>query len=238
MPLDVEPFCLIVPFGFVMIAMFLYALVRGQQRQKELRQLAKRWHLQFFPQHVAGEQRGFLANLFGGRTPAGPYGHIDDFRVGSSRKASNTLRGTVAGRDLWAGDWKYETGSGKSRRTHRFSYVLLSLPMPSPEVRVRTENFFDTISQSIGFNDLDFESVAFSDAYHVSAEDDRFAYALFHPPMIELFLRRRPDTARFGDGYLLLRGTGWSAGDLDHHMRLAGDILDTWPRHLLAGGRA
>ena len=110
--------------------------------------------------------------------------------------------------------------------------------MDAPLIEVRPEHVLDRLAATIGFNDLDFESVEFSDAFHVKAEDERFAYALFDPNMIELMLRRRPPEMHIGRGWLAIRGRVWSAGEFEQHLDTARFILEAWPRHLLAEANA
>lgn len=220
----------------------IYAVWAADRRQAEMKRLAKKVGTEFHPNHVrpSGDEPSFLESLFSDAGDVRPFNAIEAFNGGRDREPTNTLHGQVdvngQPRELWAGDWKYETGSGKNRKTHRYSYVLLALPAPAPQICLREEGLLDSIASAIGFNDLDFEHVGFSDAYHVRAEDDRFAYDLLHPRMIELFMARRPRRVQFGDGYLLLRSELglWDPSVFRQQIAFAREVLSHWPRHLLA----
>lgn len=170
------------------------------------------------------------------------------FRRGSDRYAHNRLLGPIRAFDTElsaeAGDYHYETssGSGKDRRTqtHRFSYLLVTLPFGwhLPSLRVRPENLFDKLAGAVGFEDIDFESAEFSRRHHVSSSDRRFAYALIDPRMIEFLLGTHPPTFELGRGVLLVvakNGNGrWEAAEFAGAIRWAGDFLARWPAHLVS----
>jgi hypothetical protein len=55
------------------------------------------------------------------------------FRVGSSRRASDLVRG-VQPRFVEFANYRYTTGSGKNRTTHRWGYVAVRLDAPLPHI--------------------------------------------------------------------------------------------------------
>ena len=225
-------FCTCFPVVFCVglaSAFLVIAYQRRERRRRALARVASRLNVSFFPDHVGG-RRG----LFSTDADGGPYRHIEPFQRGHGERASNTLRGTLfingGHRDFWAGDWQYTLGSGDDRSVHHFSYLLIGLPGPAPRVWLREEGFLDSLAATIGFNDLDF-----SDRYHVSSDDPRFAYDLFHPRMIEMVLRLRPRSLRIGDGYLLLQGDDlWEPDLFESKVIAANRFLACWPRHLAA----
>ena len=235
-------FLLVPLFLALAIGGAIYGWVRHRERADAMEKLADRLGVEYHPNGVGGVSRhaSFLERLFSSAGAGTPIPDADPFDQGDDRRPYHTLRGAIdvagTGRDLWAGDWKYETGSGKNRSTHRFSYVALAAPEHGPRVRVRPESVLDTAAATLGFNDLDFESLEFSDAYHVTADDERYAYALFHPAMIEFFLENRPPRVRVGDGWVVVYGEQrWPPGDFERHVAIAARIVALWPRHLLAG---
>ena len=216
-------------FVVAIIVIAVYAAKAAKQRREALKALAAEMGLRFDPN----------------KKPASPreYGMFELFDRGSSRRRYNTLEGdfTFAGHRLYArlGDYQYKTssGTGKNRRTHTHShsYLLIELPQETPEIQVRPENFLDRIAAAAGFNDLDFESVEFSDAFHVKSSDDRFAYALFHPRMMELLLRERPPCLQMTGGLLLISGGGtWKVEQFRPQIEFVRQFVEHWPRHLLA----
>ena len=213
--------------------------------------LARDFGLSFHPDHVPPEHapRSFLEQIFLSRETVGPYGRHEIFQRGKDRRPYNTLVGnlSVGGHEceVWAGDWKYETtsGSGKNRKTHthRFSYFMLALPYPSVKTTIRPEGFFDRIGEFVGIDDIDFESDAFSRAFHVTGDDKRFAYDLCHPRMIELLMAHRPPRFEVtgisagGRNWLLIGGSGtWSPDEFRRHFHFADLFIEQWPRHLVA----
>jgi hypothetical protein len=53
---------------------------------------------------------------------------------------------------------------------------------------LRPENLFDKVVSMAGFDDINFESEAFSRRYHVSGANRKFVYDLVHPQMMEYLL--------------------------------------------------
>ena len=172
------------------------------------------------------------------------------FQRGRSRKAWNTIRGSVTlGNhevELEMGDFRYtiETGSGKNRRseTRRFSYLVAHNPIGHcPEVIIRREGFFDRVKGVLGFDDIDFESDEFSRRFHVSSDDKRFAYDLVDPGMMEYLMKTSPPALELDGGLLCVSdGKGrWDPDEFQRMSELVGGLFDRWPRHLassMAGG--
>lgn len=225
-----SPLVILIPLfliGFLVLA--IYGIHRAAKRREAFMQLALEYRLEFDPHRVGPDHPG--------------YANFEIFHTGHSRSRYNTLDGQLEVGPQFlpirAGDYRYKTtsGSGKNRRTttHTFSYLLLRVPYRTADVRIRPEHIFDRFASAIGFNDLDFESVEFSDAFHVSAGDERFAYDLLHPPMLELLLRTRPPGVRLSRGWLLVSGGGtWGAEAFRRNIDFARQFIETWPRHLIA----
>ena len=85
------------------------------------------------------------------------------------RRSSNLLEGTRNGVRWAAFDYRYSTGSGKNRRTHHWGVVLARVELSFPRAIIRPEGFLDSIASLAGFDDINFESEAFSRHFHVSA---------------------------------------------------------------------
>ncbi|MEM0967693.1 MAG: hypothetical protein AAGJ81_16210 [Verrucomicrobiota bacterium] len=118
---------------------------------------------------------------------------IDPIRKGSNRFLLNRVNGTLDGHKVEAFDFHYETRStdSKGRRQTRHYYgtcFLLLLPGTFPELRIYREGFFQKIAQTLGFDDIDFESVEFSKRYAVKSRDKKFAYDFCNARMIDYLL--------------------------------------------------
>jgi hypothetical protein len=228
-------------FTIAVIAVGVAAAYGGRNREQAMQSLAAKLGVDFHPYGVGGPSvhATFFERLFA-RTGSGKPQPFDDvFDKGHSQRVFNVFHGNInvdgSPRELWAGDFRYKTGGGKNQSTHHFSYVILPTPEVGPRVWVRPENLLDAAAATLGFNDLDFESVAFSDAFHVKADDERYAYDLFAPPLIEFFLQHCPPHVRFGDGWLVLHdGNRWTPQQFEQYVAIAARISTLWPRHLLA----
>ncbi|MCA9241641.1 MAG: hypothetical protein KDA37_15630 [Planctomycetales bacterium] len=174
------------------------------------------------------------------------YRNLAVFQQGSGRYAHNRLLGALELLNqpcpLDMGDYHYETHSTDSKGNqqthhHRFSYLVVQSPLqPAPEVTIRPEGFFDSVSAFFGFDDIDFESKEFSDRFHVKCKDKRFAYDLMHPRMME-FLMHGPKSNIEIDGRSLCvtDGAVWKPEQFERYAEWARRFFELWPRHLMEG---
>ncbi len=145
---------------------------------------------------------------------------------GRNRCASNRCSGRIKAGTVVAFDWRYVTGSGKNRTTHRCSAVALLPGVVLGNLRIREEHFFDKLGEMLGWNDIDFESAEFSRTFHVSAEDRRWAYDVITPQAMELLLAApRFSIEMRGNGLLLWRNRRLEVADLSAALGLAEDLL-------------
>ncbi len=107
---------------------------------------------------------------------------------GHSRRCGCLVRGELDGQAVALFDYRYVTGHGKNRATHRYGVAVLDLPFPVRPLRVRPEHAFDKVGEFFGADDIDFESAEFSARFHVAAADRKWAYDVIHPRMMEFLL--------------------------------------------------
>ena len=225
----VLPFILI-PLVLVIAGIGMYAAWKAEQKRlAAFRELADELGLSFSEARDTGHDERFARFAL--------------FRRGRSRVAYNTLTGSVevGGHDLRVrmGDFQYKVdrGSGKNRRTEtvRLSYLIAWNPLGScPETIVRREGIMDRMAGLLGFDDIDFESIEFSKAFHVSSDDKRFAYDLIDPRMMEYLMASAPPAFEL-DGGLVCLSTGkgrWEVSEFRARLDWIGGFLDRWPRHL------
>lgn len=167
------------------------------------------------------------------------YAQFAIFRRGGSRRAKNTLRGTMDLFDrpcrMLCGDFRYTIQSGKHQTTHRFSYLIVHPPWATPSLLIRPEGLFDKLKGALGFEDIDFESEAFSSRYYVQSSDKRFAYDVLHPRMMELLLAKDPPMLDIEGGALCL-GDGnrrWEPTEFRRQIAFLREFCERWPRHLV-----
>lgn len=245
MPLD---YCMMfLLFGAVAAIVFGAAWHYQRARRDALERLAAELGWTFQPQGVPANTSGdFLSSLLGLLTSdTDPrYRPFGVFNQGRARRAYNTLAGSLMlpapggprPCPAIAGDFRYTTGSGKNQSTHHYSYLIVELPCgPVPETIIRPEGFFDQIAGFVGFDDIDFESAEFSDAFHVKGADKRFAYDLCDPRMMQFLLATRPQTLEVDRFHLCLAaGRGkWPVEAFRRNMQWVAHFLDHWPRHLV-----
>ena len=154
----------------------VYSLVAKIRRRNAFQALAGQLHLRYCAEDSGIPDR---------------YSFLDTLSRGHSRYAANVLTGEYRGYDVLAFDFHYTTGSGKSQQHHRLGFFMLHLPRSFQELKIYPENFLAKIGQTLGFEDVDFESAAFSDAFTVRAADKKFAYDFCHARMMEYLLQHR-----------------------------------------------
>jgi hypothetical protein len=154
-------------------------------------------------------------------------------RRGRRRFAYNRVSGERAGLSMTAFDYHYETGSGKNRRTHNFSAVIVESPVPLKPLHVRPENFLDRITEFVGFDDIDFESAEFSRKFYVKSPDKRWAYDVIHPRMMEFLLAAPRRSFQFDNGSVIAWGsTRFKPEQFDGAFGLIRGILERLPKYL------
>lgn len=171
------------------------------------------------------------------------YAQFAVFRRGHSRRAFNTMRGsvTIDGRacPVVAGDFLYKitrsNGKSTSTTTYRFSYVIMHLPFPSvPSLLIRPEGIMDKLAGAIGFDDIDFESEEFSRKFHVASSDKRFAYDVITPAMMEFLLATRGPTLDIEHGCFCLTDglRRWEPAQFEGWLNWGSRFIDLWPDHV------
>src|SRR5688572_8857625 len=237
-----------VAIGAVAVIAMLAAWHHQNARREALAALAMELGWMFDHDPVSRGSENLLSTLLGQLAAGMSDGHYRSFEMfqrGRDRRAYNTMQGTLllpaSGESrrqcsAVAGDYRYTTGSGKNKRRVEFSYLLLELPAgPVPETIIRPEGVFDQLAGFVGFDDIDFESAEFSDAFHVKGTDKRFAYDLCDARMMEFLLATRPIMFEIDRFHLCMsNGRGrWSPEEFKARIVWVGAFLDRWPRHLV-----
>jgi len=163
------------------------------------------------------------------------------FRRGSNRYAQKFLTGRWQEHDLTLCDYHYQvtSGSGKSRRTTHYHYpvILLRPDFPLRPLQIRPEGLWDRLTSMFGWDDIDFESAEFSQRFHLSAPDRRWAYDVVTPRTME-FLMAEPEewTLTMGDAQLMVPLRGWCGSERILQGLAAGTgLLEKIPRFAREG---
>lgn len=154
---------------------------------------------------------------------------------GYDRHTALDLDGEVDGRRVRCLDYRFTTGSGRSRRTHRYGLVVLETGTPLIPLCIRREHVFDKIGEFFGHDDIDFESSEFSRLYHVSAADRRWAYDVIHGATMEFLLQTNCGTIEFGLGEIAVyRAGALQARHCQADLQAARKMLELVPPGVLA----
>jgi len=117
-----------------------------------------------------------------------PYGFLDRLQVGHSRSSSHHLEGKWGAFDATAFCFRYTTGSGKHQQQHSLGVVLIRVEEFFPELRIYPENMLARFGQFLGFEDIDLDSVEFSNAFTVRSSDKKLAYDFCNTDMMTYLL--------------------------------------------------
>jgi len=167
-------------FGiFVILA--IWSAVRksrmAQKRSKELWALSQQLGLAF----QQNRDEGFAVG----------WSFLTKVAQGTNRYAFNILRGNLAGNNVLVFDYHFQTGSGKSRKLHDCTFLMLIVQEAFPPVTIEPETFSSIVAEALGFGDIKFESAEFSRLYRVRSEDKKFAYDVCNPQMIDYLLENK-----------------------------------------------
>ena len=156
------------------------------------------------------------------------------FTRGHSRHTSLHLEGEVGGRRLRCLDYRYTTGSGKNRQTHRYGVILLDTDTPVIPLQIRREHVFDRVGEFFGHDDIDFESAEFSRRFHVSSADRKWAYDVIHPRTMDYLLETPSVTIEFGFAEIAVYRSGALTADrCQDALKVARTMLDLVPQDVL-----
>ena len=158
---------------------------------------------------------------------------LNRINQGYGRYAKNILDGVHRDRQVLIFDYHYNTGSGKNTQHHQFSFFLLRLERSFPEVTVRPEIFLERLGDMLGLGDIDFESIEFSNAFHVQSRDRRLAYDLCHPRMMEFLLKHRKIAFEIEHDWMAVAMEKClSPEEILVRINLPHEIRDLFPEHL------
>lgn len=182
---------------------------------------------------IWASQNGWSYSHQRDRTIRMRYGFLDRLQVGHSRMGYNLLKGEWRGFPAAAFTFRYKTGSGKNESTHHFSVALIHIEQPFEEVRIHPENVLSRFGQALGFQDIDFESVEFSNAFTVRSKDRKLAYDFCHTGMMEFLLQHRQTAIELeGDTLALFQTRQLSAAELEPMLNHLAGIRELMPEYL------
>jgi hypothetical protein len=213
-------------FGAVVVAGIVGSLIQMRVRRKrslDLRMLATRLGFEdFSPDRDEGFAMGwsFLSRL----------------AQGQERYAFNLLRGTYQEQRLFVFDYHYQTGSGKNRREHELTLLMLVCKEAFPEVTIgpESESLLTKVAAAFGGEDrIQFESAEFSRTFRVRSKDKRFAYDVCNPQMMEYLLANRDLEVEIqGPAILLAFEPQLPVGQIEFNLQRLIEIRSHLPEYL------
>lgn len=130
------------------------------------------------------------------------------FTKGHSRAFQNRLQTSAEGAELTIVDYRYVTGSGKSRSTHSQTIVHIRSPRLSlPTFVLAPENVFHRIFQTFGYQDIDIDAHAdFSHRFLLRGPDEQGIRQAFTGGVVSFYMTQHDVTTEgAGDQLLFYR---------------------------------
>jgi hypothetical protein len=130
-------------------------------------------------------------------------------------------------------DYTYTQGSGKSSTTYKVGVAHVPLPVLLPDLRLSGEGVLSRLASSVGFRDVEVESVDFNRRFRVGADDRTHAFDVLHPQMIAFLLAQPFDDWELTRGRLLLHRRGhWQLDEYDGVLRTIAQFLTLVPDYV------
>ncbi len=211
---------LVILIVLIVAAVVIYQLHAAAERRKALSAWAHSRGMSFDP----GKDRGMDER----------FRDFKALRRGHSRYARNIMRGTWKGLGVLAFDYHYATGSGKNRRNHNFSAVIVTAPLPLKPLYIRREGFFDKLGDFFGAGDIDFESAEFSRRFYVKSPDRKWAYDVIHTRMMEHLMAGPDYGIQFDTRHVMVwRQKRFSPAQLDQAAEFVRRMLELIPDYVV-----
>jgi hypothetical protein len=193
----------------------------ARQRSLDLQTLAARLE---FDDFNSNHDEGFAMG----------WGFLSRLAQGNDRYAFNILRGTYHEQSLFVFDYHYQTGSGKSRKEHYSTLLMLVCKEIFPQVSIGPESLRSKIAAAFGVgNDIKFESAEFSRRFCVRSPDKKFAYDVCNPQMIEYLLANRDLQIEIqGPVILLVFEPQLPVGQVESNLQRLVEIRSRLPEYL------
>lgn len=197
-------------YGLAFVAMVIFAIFakRGdKKREAALFAFAQSHGLDYLGHQ--DRRGGFLCALTStGEDPSDPflnrfYG-FEPFGRGDSQRLENLIVGTKDGLHLYAFDYHFSDGSGKSRRRYHYSVAAARMPISLPRFSLSPENLLSKMGQRLGRHEMKVELDAFNVRYFIKCDEERRVFDLIDPPMIEYLMTLPPRRWQAAGMYVLI----------------------------------
>jgi len=205
----------------VLVAVGIYAWREDQKRREALQSWAASHHARYRRRGIGPLHR--------------KYPGIKLFDRGRSRDTGNSISGEEDGQGFVCTDYKFVTGSGKNRTTHRYGVVIVEAGFPTIPLQIRRENVLDRVGEFLGRDDIDFESAEFSRRFHVASADRKWAFDVIHARTMEYLLQAPAVTIEFGLQGVAVYSAGYNQpSGHEEALQVARKLLALLPDYLVA----
>lgn len=208
-------------FAIMVVLLALYSYREDRKRRRLLRSWARSKGFALHSGRRTGWDREYPAYKL--------------FTRGHSRRSTSHVEGEVDGHRVRGLDYRFTTGSGKNRKTHRYTVIIMELGTPVIPLHIRREHVLDRIGEFLGGGDINFESDEFSRRFHVTSADRKWAYDVIHPGMMDLLLQADVHNLEFGFAELAVYRDGRLSGErCQRDVKLVREIVNLVPADVLA----
>lgn len=150
---------------------------------------------------------------------------------GDRQVATNVCRGVIDGREVRVFDLAWQAGDRDGETS--LTAVLVKADFPLIPLSIRAESAFARLGEAFGLTDVNVESAAFNDRFHLSSADHKFAHDVIHPRMIEYLLASAHWPLELAGWHCLV----WAPGKLSptllaEALALASGIVERIPEHV------
>ncbi|MBP7795495.1 MAG: hypothetical protein KA059_01820 [Elusimicrobiales bacterium] len=190
------------------IVYFIDSARRNKKRKKEIINIAQQnsfeydpdgsiiiSYMNYLPSPETQKKNIFTLLLFEGWVPkdspqsdALSSTQIKHFIIGHSKKIKNMISVPFHNKKIFFFDYYYTIGRGKNSHKYSQTVALFKSDITLPEFTMRPENFLDSISEFVGFNDIDISGFEkFSKIYYLKGSDENAVLSFFSPERAAIF---------------------------------------------------
>jgi hypothetical protein len=204
----------------------------AKQRSRELAEFAKRQDLDFFP----GIDFGSIWSLFLIRKGVFPgpevirmFQYFKPILPVSTDFAMNIIVGLGQERTFYSFDYEYLVGDQK----RQVGVVAMRIPINLRSMALRPPAVGDAVLDFAGLGRIEFESFEFNQRYHVYCDDEKFAFDLVHPELMELLLAMPVMHWQIGGPFIVITYQRFfSIGELTELKRLLERFVELIPTYV------
>jgi len=142
--------------------------------------------------------------------------------------------GTYRGVEVAVFQFDPMVGAMGSAKASRYGVYAARLPVDFPMATIRHETAGELIAENFGTRDLQFESAEFNKRYQVFCHDEKFAYELLHPRMIDYMLSIPELYWQVGGNYVVILTSGCLVSStIESYLNALANFSELVPEYML-----